>query len=233
LIATKGKNVDTPEDDVRPAGDIDAGDDEHFTDADLDAELDAEEAAAIEAAPGPGAGRLLLGLLAAIVVAALGVVLWSTIYAVREREYIGVAVLIGLLAGYTLRAVSRRSDILTRVLAGVVTALACVAGTIFGQVAYVSHHFGVAYWPLLKKDLPKTFDVLKHRTGVSWAVFAAAIVIAFLAAAPQKPKKEKAAAQPPGWDVPPAEFPASDAAATDAAPEAAADGGDAGGQSAT
>jgi hypothetical protein len=70
------------DDEIQPAAVED--DDEVFTDADLDAELDAEEAAAAEARP--GAGKLLLGLLAAVLVAVVGIVAWASIYAVRERE---------------------------------------------------------------------------------------------------------------------------------------------------
>jgi hypothetical protein len=118
-----------------------------------------------------------------------------------------------------MRAVSGRSDLLPRLLAVVVTAVSCVVGSLVGEVAYVAHRFGMAFWPLLRKDIGKTYDVMKHRNAVAWIVFAAAVVIAFLAAGPQKPKKEKVVAEPPGWDVPPAEFPESDTPVADAVDE--------------
>lgn len=220
--------MDTPEDDVTPAA-VEDGD-EDFTDADIEAQLDAEEAAEIAAAPPrPGAGRLLLGLLAALVVGAVGVAAWAGIYASREKEYIGVAVIIGLLAGYAMRAVSGRSDLLPRLLAVVVTALSCVAGSLAGEVAFVAHRYGAAFWPLLRHDADKWWSVMRHRSGIAWVVFAAALVIAFLAAGPQKPKKEKAVAEPPGWDVPPADLPPATTPENDAAVAAAVDDDDEGG----
>ncbi len=166
--------------------------------------------------PGPGAKRLVLAILASIALAAGGVALWAGVYAIREREYIGIAVLIGLLVGYVMRAVSGRTTIVVRLIAGLVTAIACVCGTVVGEAAYVAAKYDSKFWKLLGDIEPKWWSILRHRNALTFAVYAAAVVIAFLAAGPQKPKKVKTVP-----DVPDAlddEARTDDAVADDAEP---------------
>jgi hypothetical protein len=141
------------------------------------------------AAPAPGAGKVVLGVLAALLVAALGVALWAFVYAQMEREYVGVAVVIGLAVGWVIRVVSGRSTLPVRIVAVVVTAVACVAGTLFGDAAYTAKQFKADFFTVLGDIAPDTFDTLSKRPVLSFVIFAAGMVLAFLSAGPQKPKK--------------------------------------------
>lgn len=133
-----------------------------------------EETAPVEAAP---TSRLGLGVLASLGVVAAGIGLWVVLLKSLDKEYFGVTVLIGLLVGYVLREVSRRSDMLVRVLAVVLTAVACVAGTLISRAAYLPDGQSLTKIP-----------------GMAYATFAAALVVAYISAVPSKPKK---AATPP------------------------------------
>jgi len=130
----------------------------------------------VEPAETVPATRLGLALLAGVGVIAVGVALWAVLVKSLDKEYFGVSVAIGLLVGYVLREVSRRSDLLVRGLAVLLTAVTCVVGTLVSHaVADVTTGIG---------DLP----------WVAYATFAGALVVAYISATPPKPKK---AATPP------------------------------------
>lgn len=129
-----------------------------------------------EAAP---ATRLGLGVLASVVVVAVGVALWVVLVKSLDKEYFGVSVAIGLLVGYALREVSRRSDLLVRVLAVLLTAVACVVGTLMSQAAVKGQTVSIAH-------LPK----------VAYLTFVGALVVAYISATPPKPKKVAAPPTP-------------------------------------
>jgi hypothetical protein len=149
----------------------------------------------------PRSGNLLLAIVAAVGVAAIGVALWGVLYATAKREFVGVSVLIGLLVGYVVRELSKRSTIATRLLAVVVTALACVAGTVVGEVAYTAAQFHTKFWKLFGDVAGDWFTLLRHRTGLQFAIYAAALVIAFLAAGPTATKRSAPVPPPPpGFD---------------------------------
>ena len=146
------------------------------------------DAATVDAEPG---ARWPLAILAALAAAAVGVVAWAYIYTTAEREYVGVSVVIGLTVGWLIRVISRRSTLPARILAVVITALACVAGTVTGEVAYTAKTFQADFWRLLGDVLPDTFTLLRDRPGLTYVIFAAALVLAFLSAGPQKEKPKK------------------------------------------
>lgn len=144
-------------------------------------------------AESPGAGRLVLGILAAIATAAVAVAAWSYAYVAAEREYLVFAVVLGLAVGYVLRTVSGRGTIPVRVLAGVLTALGCAAGTLSGDAAYNANIYGTGYLEMLTDVvLPDWQGRFGARQPVAWAIFAAAVVLSFLVAAPPKPAKKDA-----------------------------------------
>lgn len=152
-------------------------------------------------APAVPPARWPLAILAALGAAALGIALWSVIFVAAEREYVGVSVVIGLTVGWLVRVVSRRSNLVARVVAVVITAIACVLGTVVAEVAYTSSQFEFGFLKLLGDVLPNTFELLSDRPGMTLVIFAAALVLAFLSAGPQKEKPSKRRGQPEPVDV--------------------------------
>lgn len=153
-----------------------------------------EDYAAIEpVAPAGGGRRVLLGILAAVLVAIAGVAAWALIYAQAEREYVGVAVVIGLAVGWVLRVVSGRTDLWLRFVAVLITAVSCVAGTVTGEVAYTAKVYRADFWQLLGDIAPDWFEVMRRRPALSFAIFLAGLVLAYLSASPQKEKTKKGA----------------------------------------
>ena len=143
-----------------------------------------------------GAGRLVLGILAALAAAAVVVAVWSYVYVAAGREYLAFAVILGVVVGYVLRTVSGRTSIPVRVLASVLTALGCAAGTLSGDAAYNADLYGTGYGEMLTDAvLPDWQGRFGARQPIAWAIFAAATVLAFLVAAPAKPSKKDAAAR--------------------------------------
>jgi hypothetical protein len=151
----------------------------------------------VAAAPVSGGKRWLLALLAGLGVALVGVVLWGVLYAVAKREFVGTSVVVGLVIGYVVREVSRRSDLPARLLAVLVTALACVGGTVVGEAAYTAAHFKIGFWRVFGDLRPQTWELLQKRTNLQLAIYAVALVIAFLAAGPAKPKPAAAGTTEP------------------------------------
>lgn len=159
----------------------------------------------VPAAPAPGAGRLVLAILASLAVIAVGVGLWSYIYVQAEREYVGVSVVIGLIVGYVMRLVSGRSTVPVRIVAVVLTALACVLGTVAGEAAFTANAYDASFLDLFKDILPDWLELMERRPGLTFAIFAAALVLAFLSASPQDSKKKrKRDEEPPAPVVEPA-----------------------------
>jgi hypothetical protein len=144
----------------------------------------------------PGGKRIVLAILAALVVGAIGVAVWGILYATFKREYVGIAVVIGLLVGYVVREVSGRSTIGVRLLASLLTAVACVAGTVVGETAYTAKVYGLPFWDLIDRATKDTWALLQDRTLLQFGVYAAALVIAFLAAGPKKETPKKGAPDP-------------------------------------
>lgn len=141
----------------------------------------------VEAAPPPA--RWPLAIVAALVVGAVGVVVWGVASALFTRALVGMSVLVGLLVGYVVREVSRRSNLPARIVAVAVTAVVCFAGAFVGDAAYVSADtktFGVR--DLLDSYKAKPFEHFKDRPKLQFLIFAVALVVAYLAAGPAKPK---------------------------------------------
>jgi hypothetical protein len=172
-----------------------------FTDSDPDAPVvpgDTDAApygSEVVAGTAEPAGRLALGILAGVLVALLGIAVWAIVYAKAEREFVGVSVVTGLAIGWTIRTVSRRSTMLVRIVAVLLTAAVCVGGTLAGEVAFTSKTYHMGFWKLLGDVAPDTYDLLSKRPVLTFGVFVAALVLAYLAAAPQKPKAPKGGAK--------------------------------------
>ncbi|HVF06127.1 MAG TPA: hypothetical protein VNA20_14895 [Frankiaceae bacterium] len=157
------------------------------------------DAAPVAADARPGGGRLVAAILASLGVVVVGVALWSYIYVQAEREYVGVSVVIGLIVGYVMRLVSGRSTVPVRIIAVLITALACVLGTVAGEAAFTANAYDASFFDLFKDILPDSFELVKRRPGLTFAIFGAALVLAFLSASPQDSKKKRK-----GSDEPPA-----------------------------
>lgn len=151
------------------------------------------EAGVAETGPaGPG-GNLALGVLAAVAVAALGVLLWTVLLLSGVKWNVaGITVIAGLAAGYLIRRVSGRSGLGVRATAAVIIAVAAVVGTVTSVLAFTSHSYKIGFGTLLKHyKYRDTFTLLKHLPARTLVIYAAAVVIAFLSAGPQKPKAAK------------------------------------------
>lgn len=143
----------------------------------------------------PGA-RWLPAILASLLAMAAGVALWAFIYQWREREYPGVAVVIALAVGWLMRVVSRRSTMPVRIVAVLLTALGCVAGSVVGHAAYASTQTPESFGTLLGESIENTGNIVTDRPALTYVIFAAALVLAYLSASPQSPKKPKKGAEP-------------------------------------
>lgn len=144
----------------------------------------------VDEPPAERRGRgLLLATLAGLAVAVLGIVAWALLYVQVEREFVGVSVVIGFVAGWLIRVVSGRHDLPPRIIAVVITAIACVVGTVVAEVAFTASEYGASFTQLLGDVLPETFTILSKRPLLTLAVFVAALVLAFLSAGPQSKDK--------------------------------------------
>ncbi|MDQ1711603.1 MAG: hypothetical protein QOE45_1053 [Frankiaceae bacterium] len=157
----------------------------------------ADEGVAPDGTGGPR-GNLALGILAGIGAAVAGVLVWAGVTLSSGREFVGISVLTGLAVGYLMRRVSGRTGVGTRLGAALITAAACIAGTVMAVVAITSKTYKVGYVDLLRHFMySETFTIVRKRPGLTLVVYAAAVVVAFLSAGPQKPKPSRAVAAPP------------------------------------
>ena len=141
--------------------------------------------------------RLVLGTLAGLGVVLVGITAWSLLYAFVKRDYVGVSVVFALGIGYVVREVSRRSDLVPRIVSAVLAAILCVFGSVIAQIANTAREFPEAsFWDLLVDLLPDTFSIVSHRNALTFVIFAAAVVVAFLSAGPSKPAAPKAQPAP-------------------------------------
>lgn len=170
-------------------------------------EFGGEPLAAPEA-PAERRGNVPLAILAGLAVAALGVALWTVLYVFAGREIVGVSVLTGFAVGYVMREVSRRSTVPVRVGAAIITAIVCLVGNVVARVAYTAAEFDFSFWTLLEDVAPDTFKLLFERDALTLAIFAAAVVVAYMAAGPKQAPKQKAAdpvrdenGEPPAMDL--------------------------------
>jgi hypothetical protein len=154
-------------------------------------------------------GSVPLALLAGIGVAILGIALWAVLHVLLEREIVGVSVVTAFAVGFVMRELARRSTIGLRVAAALITAVVCVAGHLVSTVAYTASQFDVGFVALLKDAAPDWLSLLTEGDGhtVRLLIFAAAVVVAFLAAGPKPEPKGKPApvrtddGEPPAMDL--------------------------------
>jgi hypothetical protein len=155
---------------------------------------------ALALAAGTGrTGNVPLAVLAGVLTAVAGVLLW-TLLARYVREFAGLSVLTGLTVGYVLRVVSGRTTVPVRVAAALIVAVACVAGTVTSTRAVLARTIPeqipgshISFTELMKNfDYGKTFTVVQRQGALPILIYVAAVVIAYLAAGPQKPAKGKA-----------------------------------------
>lgn len=157
-------------------------------------------------------GNVVLAVLAGIATAAAGIVVWTVLCRLMGRPFPGMSVVIGLTVGYVLRVVSRRATVPIRVVAALLTAVAAVVGAITSTRGVLAKTIPeqvpgshVGFGDLMRSfEWSQTFSVIKHQGNVTVVLYAAAVVIAFLSAGPQKPKK---AAPAETADTEPAEPP--------------------------
>lgn len=181
--------MDSERDDPYGADDSLTGE---LADAPDDAAVDAEPVA--EPVAARQESRLVLGTLAGAGAVLLGIVVWSLLYAYTKRDYVGVSVVFGLLVGYVVREVSRRSDLVPRIVAAVLTAILCVFGSVIALVANTVRVYpGEKFFDVLGNTLPNTFEIVSKRNALTYVIFVAAVVVAFLSAGPSKPKAPAAA----------------------------------------
>lgn len=142
-----------------------------------------------------GAKRWLLAIVASLVVIVAGAALWAGVYEWRGQEYVGVGVLIGLSVGWLLRVITKRSDIVVRLVAVLLTALGIVVGTVVANAWFTTSLPGTVptFWDLLPDVLPDWWDILTHpdREPMTYVIFGAALLLAYLAAGPQSSGKKK------------------------------------------
>ena len=139
--------------------------------------------------PGAGFGRMLLAVLVALLIATVTVTLWGVLLQKFNKDFVGLTVVGGLVLGYAMREISRRSNILVRLVSVVITALACVAGTVVSEAAFFSRKYHVAFGTIFDERKKEWWFLLRHRTTMQFVIYAVALLIAFLAAGPAKPKK--------------------------------------------
>ena len=154
----------------------------------------AEDAGLATAAP--AASKVFAATLASVVGALVGVAVWAFVHVQLEREYVGVSVIIGLVVGWLMRVLSGRSTLPIRLVAVVVTALSCVAGTLVSRAAFDDTLVDDTLMERLGNLLPHTGTIMSELRGLTYAIFVAALVLAFLSASPQKEKTKKGAAAP-------------------------------------
>jgi hypothetical protein len=164
--------------------------------AHVDAEVETSaQAAAVAAAP---RGRLALGIVAGLVAGVVAVAAWVALSAAMDRDYVGIVVVFALVIGWLVREVSRRSDVPARVVAAVITAAVCLVGSTAAVAGDVASDYDVPFFRVFKDLLPDTFTLITKRGWWAWVIFAAAVVVAFLSAAPaQQPKGKRAKSAAP------------------------------------
>lgn len=185
-----------------------------------DEPIEQDAALSLDAGTPDGDGRtgsLPLAILAGILTAAAGVLVWTLLGRFAGREFVGISVVTGLAVGYVLRVVSGRSTIPVRIAAALILAVTCVAGTVTAGRAVLAKTLPeqvpgshISWWELMRRfDYGQTVSTVRHRGGLTLAIYAAAAVIAFLSAGPQKPKPAPADPADPA-DAEPVATPESD-----------------------
>lgn len=148
--------------------------------------------------------RLLLGALAGLGVALLGIVAWVVLYLTTDRDFPGITVVTALLIGYVVREVSRRSDVPARLVSALLAAVMCLVGAVAAISALVVKDTPVGeaagFVETFRGLMPHVFDVVNDRyqprPWLTWLIFGAAVLVAYFSTAPAKPKKGAATAAP-------------------------------------
>lgn len=154
------------------------------------------DAALAAPAAGGGAKRWLLAIAASLLAIVVGAAVWAAVYDWRDQEYVGVSVLIGLAVGWLMRVITKRSDIVVRLVAVLLTALGIVVGTVVAAAWFASSSPLATipdFWELLPDVLPDWWDILTHpeREPITYVIFGAALLLAYLSAGPQSSGKKK------------------------------------------
>ena len=161
---------------------------------------DLDAALAAPAAPAAGgAKRWLLAIAASLVAIVVGSAVWAGIYDWRDQEYVGVSVVIGLAVGWLMRVVTKRSDLVVRLVAILLTALGIAVGMVVAATWFASSSALPSvpgFWELLPDVIPDWWDILTHpeREPITYIIFGAALLLAYLMAGPQSGKKKAAVA---------------------------------------
>lgn len=186
-------DTDRPEDEAYEPVEVESGMVES-----VEADLSEEPVAAPK-------GRLPLGALAGVGATLAGVVVWSLLYQSTERDYVGISVVFALLIGYVVREVSRRSDVVPRVISAVLAAILCYLGTITAAAAYTAQESKLPFGEVWQELFEHQSVVFKDRNALTWVIYAAAIVVAYMSAGPPRPKQTAKAGSRPAEPAVPAE----------------------------
>lgn len=152
----------------------------------------------VDAEPPAPKTRMVLGTLAGLGVALVGVGVWALLYRQLDKDFPGVSVVFALIIGYVVREVSRRSDLVPRIVASVLTAVLIVVGSVIALSAWETSDWQerglpVSFQDVLEERFPQAFELLGNQRPLTLVIFGAAVVVAFLSAAPPRPKQVKTA----------------------------------------
>lgn len=159
----------------------------------------------------PPIGRLVLGLVAEVVIAAVAVALWCVLTKhFPKRNFIGLTVVAGLAGGYALREISRRSSVVVRLASALVVAISCVFGVVAYEATVLTNQQPMSFSRAFDRIKGDWWTLLRHQNVQQLAILAVAVIIAFLAAGPAKPKKVKATEVPTEDEEPAGDEPAGE-----------------------
>lgn len=120
----------------------------------------------------------LTGILGALATAAAGGTAWALLLDYAHFTFSLIAVVIGSVVGGLLHR-SLGANAVTAALAGLLTALACLAGEVVGTYAAVARDLHVSIADVRRHV--SVGDVLSHMGGLPWIFVAAGVVFAVLA----------------------------------------------------
>lgn len=169
--------------------DTDRPDDEAtaYEPIEVDASVSATNATVTAEAP---RSRLPLATLAGLGLVIVGIVAWAALYVAIDRAFPGITVVMALVIGYVVREVSRRSDLAPRIIAAALTAVLCVVGAYVAAVADVAAQQDIPILDTVREQLRNAWVFLKAYHWITWVIFAAAVVVAFVSASPAGSKQK-------------------------------------------
>jgi hypothetical protein len=154
-------------------------------------------------------GKLALGTLGAIGGAVVGAIAWAAFTAATNYQLGYIAVGVGFLCGFGMRALSGRRQRIEGFIAAVVALLGCALGNVGATVAVMSNHdhypLGAALITVAAKPLI-AFDILREGfDGMDLLFYGFAVYTAYRTAL--APRKTAVVPQPRAGPMPAADDP--------------------------